>query len=120
MRNKDKKTTILCYRTMSDFINQFQNADGGLLLLCYEDDGTAPKNIEAATLTGKLVLKDKGRVYTYNDAHFVKNENSALLQLTPEETAALEPGVYALQLEYTDTKKSISISDYRIKIIKTY
>ena len=105
---------------MNDFINQFQNADGGLLLLCYEDDGTTPKNIEGATLTAKLVLKDKGKVHTYDDAHFVKNENSALLQLTPEETAALEPGSYALQLEYTDTKKSISISDYRIKIIKTY
>ena len=65
MRNKDKKTTILCYRTMSDFINQFQNADGGLLLLCYEDDGTAPKNIEAATLTGKLVLKDIHFLFGY-------------------------------------------------------
>ena len=121
MRNKDKKTTILCYRTMSDFIKIHQGADGGLLFLCYDDDGTTPKNCEVISFVGKLIAKGTEKVHTFDDSHFTKAGNTATLTLSKTETAVLAAGDYKLQLEKNeDEKTSIQISDYRIQVIGTY
>ena len=106
---------------MSDFIKIYQGADGGLLFLCYEDDGTTPKNCEAISFVGKLIEKSTDRVYTFDDSHFTKAGNTATLTLTKTETATLAAGFYKMQLEKTeDGKTSIQISDYKIQVIGTY
>jgi hypothetical protein len=97
-----------------------ENADAQLTLICYEDDGTTPKNIESATLELALILKDKELVFKYADNQFTKTDNTAIIDFTPEQTAELVPGLYSIQLSHTETKKAIQISAPILKVIKTF
>ena len=97
-----------------------ENADAQLTLFCYEDDGTTPKNIDGATLELALILKDKENVTRFGDSQFTKTINVAVLDITPEQTAALVPGLYSIQLTHIETKKAIQVSAPILKVIKTF